>query len=34
MDRLTGAPEALAALRKLDWDPPQASFDAAFGGRD
>lgn len=32
MDRLHGAPEALAHLRALDWDPPGASFDAAFDG--
>jgi AP endonuclease family 2 C terminus. len=34
MDRLTGAPEALAALKRFDFDPPSASFDAAFGGND
>ncbi len=32
MDRLTGAPEALAGLKRFDFDPPAASFDAAFGG--
>ncbi|MFF1271483.1 sugar phosphate isomerase/epimerase, partial [Streptomyces anulatus] len=32
MDRLTGAPEALASLKRFDFDPPSASFDAAFGG--
>lgn len=31
MDRLTGAPEALARLRAYDFEPPAASFDAAFG---
>lgn len=30
MDRLTGAPEALQYLKKLAFDPPAASFDAAF----
>jgi sugar phosphate isomerase/epimerase len=30
MDRLVGAPEALAFLRRFDYDPPTASFDAAF----
>jgi sugar phosphate isomerase/epimerase len=30
MDRLAGAPEALAYLRRFDLEPPQASFDAAF----
>jgi hypothetical protein len=30
MDRLHGAPEALAFIRKLLWAPPAASFDAAF----
>jgi sugar phosphate isomerase/epimerase len=30
MDRLRGAPEALAHLRALDFDPPAQSFDAAF----
>jgi sugar phosphate isomerase/epimerase len=30
MDRLTGAPEALAYVRRLLFDPPAASFDAAF----
>jgi hypothetical protein len=30
MDRLRGAPEALARLRALDFDPPAQSFDAAF----
>lgn len=34
MDRLTGAPEALASLKRFDFDPPSASFDAAFGGGD
>lgn len=31
MDRLQGAPEALAALRRFDLDPSVARFDAAFG---
>ena len=30
MDRLTGAPESLAFLRRFDFSPPAASFDAAF----
>jgi hypothetical protein len=30
MDRLTGAPQSLTFLRAFDFDPPQASFDAAF----
>jgi sugar phosphate isomerase/epimerase len=30
MDRLAGAPEALNYLRRFDFEPPQASFDAAF----
>jgi sugar phosphate isomerase/epimerase len=30
MDRLRGAPEALAFVRSHQWDPPQAAFDAAF----
>ncbi|MFC9491196.1 sugar phosphate isomerase/epimerase family protein [Streptomyces hydrogenans] len=34
MDRLTGAPEALAHLKRFDFDPPAASFDAAFSGGD
>ncbi|BCJ32015.1 sugar phosphate isomerase/epimerase family protein [Actinocatenispora sera] len=35
MDRLTGAPEALAFVRKLAAiEPPAASFDAAFGSND
>ncbi|MGW9551349.1 sugar phosphate isomerase/epimerase family protein [Citricoccus zhacaiensis] len=33
MDRLHGAPEALAVLRKLDFPAPSASFDAAFEQR-
>lgn len=32
MDRLAGAPEALADLKRFDFDRPTASFDAAFGG--
>jgi hypothetical protein len=34
MDRLVGAPEALAFVRTLAFDPPSASFDAAFASRD
>jgi hypothetical protein len=30
MDRLHGAPEALEFLRRFDYEPPAASFDAAF----
>jgi sugar phosphate isomerase/epimerase len=30
MDRLVGAPEALAFVRSLAFDPPAAAFDAAF----
>ena len=30
MDRLHGAPEALEFLRRFDFEPPAASFDAAF----
>ena len=30
MDRLIGAPEALAFVRRLAFDPPAAAFDAAF----
>jgi hypothetical protein len=30
MDRLRGAAEAIAHLRKFDFEPPQASFDSAF----
>jgi hypothetical protein len=30
MDRLRGAPEALAMLRPLDFAPPALAFDAAF----
>ena len=30
MDRLQGAPQALAFLRQFDFDPPAAAFDAAF----
>lgn len=30
MDRLLGAPEALAFVRRLAFDPPSATFDAAF----
>jgi sugar phosphate isomerase/epimerase len=31
MDRLQGAPEALARLKTYDFEAPSASFDAAFG---
>jgi sugar phosphate isomerase/epimerase len=30
MDRLVGAPEALAYVRRLAFDPPAAAFDSAF----
>jgi hypothetical protein len=30
MDRLHGAPEALAFVRSLLWPQPEAAFDAAF----
>jgi sugar phosphate isomerase/epimerase len=30
MDRLTGAAQALSFLRQFDFEPPAASFDAAF----
>lgn len=33
MDRLHGAPEALAFVRKLLWAPPSASFDSAFSNQ-
>jgi sugar phosphate isomerase/epimerase len=33
MDRLAGAPEALAFVRRLDIAPPAAAFDAAFSQR-
>ena len=33
MDRLIGAPESLAALRKFDFAPSQLSFDAAFSSK-
>jgi sugar phosphate isomerase/epimerase len=33
MDRLAGAPGALSFLRGFDYEPPQSSFDAAFGTR-
>ena len=35
MDRLAGAAEAITFLRRFDFDPPLAAFDAAFSsGRD
>jgi sugar phosphate isomerase/epimerase len=33
MDRLVGAPEALAFVRRNAFDAPQAAFDAAFSSR-
>ncbi|MEW1808963.1 sugar phosphate isomerase/epimerase, partial [Pseudarthrobacter sp. NPDC080039] len=33
MDRLHGAPEALAALKKYDFPASQTSFDAAFNSK-
>ena len=33
MDRLVGAPEALDFVRRLAFDQPSASFDAAFASR-
>ena len=33
MDRLHGAPEALAYIRSLLWRRPSASFDAAFSNQ-
>src|SRR6476661_3872536 len=33
MDRLLGAPEALAFVRSLAFDPPSAAFDAAFSNQ-
>jgi len=34
MDRLRGAPEALAFIRKLLWAPASTSFDAVFSNQD
>jgi len=34
MDRLRGAPEALAFLRQFDFAPPAASFDSAFSAQE
>ena len=34
MDRLVGAPEALQFLRRLAFEPPEQSFDAAFSSGD
>ena len=34
MDRLVGAPEALAFVRRLAFDAPEAAFDAAFATSD
>jgi sugar phosphate isomerase/epimerase len=34
MDRLHGAPEALAHIRSLLWDTPKASFDSVFAQKD
>ena len=33
MDRLQGAPEALAALKRFDFEPSSQSFDAAFSNQ-
>jgi hypothetical protein len=33
MDRLVGAPEALAFVRRLTFDPPATAFDATFSSR-
>jgi len=33
MDRLVGAPEALAFVKRLAFDAPDAAFDAAFKNR-
>jgi sugar phosphate isomerase/epimerase len=33
MDRLIGAPEALEFVRKLNFTPPTAAFDAAFSSK-
>jgi len=33
MDRLRGAPEALAFVRSKLWEPPAAAFDAAFANK-
>ncbi|HSL36891.1 MAG TPA: sugar phosphate isomerase/epimerase, partial [Arthrobacter sp.] len=33
MDRLHGAPEALANLKKYDFPPSNTSFDAAFSAK-
>lgn len=33
MDRLTGAPQALEFVRSHLFDPPNATFDAAFSSR-
>ena len=34
MDRLIGAPEALEYVRKLNFEAPDAAFDAAFSSGD
>jgi hypothetical protein len=34
MDRLQGAPEALAYIRSQLFDPPAAAFDSAFASQD
>jgi hypothetical protein len=34
MDRLIGAPEALAFVRRLNFEQPTAAFDAAFASKD
>ena len=33
MDRLLGAPEALAFVKRNAFDAPEAAFDAAFSSR-
>jgi hypothetical protein len=34
MDRLPGAPEAIADLKRFDFPPSNTSFDAAFSTQD
>jgi hypothetical protein len=34
MDRLVGAPEALEFVRRLAFDAPSSSFDAAFSSQE
>ena len=33
MDRMLGAPEALEFVKRLNFDQPDAAFDAAFSAR-